>query len=340
MRRSGVVLLITLAFITAIIGIIGLQYKIINGGMQRLNKENMITQSNLIYANIQEEFIPNFIKQFVAPILDTTKGDANRTMVIHTFLSIFENGIPLNSFGLDFPNFDVLNIKISAASTKFNINNFKNVTGEDERAVFEQYFIENQIEDSTLFFNILDRVLETNKTRQDWEYLTADENYIFNSPFFKRGEIYDMDQFQQLLQFYVDESNDTKIFSLPWRDLVQFQSSDVEFCKMSPELRFMLFPDFHEQWMQEEEQRLNDAQNDTMLIPTSDCNQEDYNQTDNKDIQKRFDDFGITFSAHTKLDCELYIANDTVEYEYHFQIDLAGDKVNSTQLSRALEIKL
>ena len=341
-KKRGVILLISMGFIIAIFGLIGIQAATMSNGLERLNKETMITQSNLIYANMQEQFIPGFLNQFVAPIMSSTEGDANKSMVIHTFLSMFENGIPLNSLGIEFPNFDILILKISASSTKLNINNFKDIQTDEQRDIlrttFEQYFVENQIDDPTLFFNLVDRVLETNSSRDEWEYLANDESYSINSPFFRREHIYDMEHFQEILQIYVDETNNTRIYKLPWADLIQFEESTVEFCKMSPELRKIIFPYQHEIWLEEDILRVEESADSLTGFGIAECNQEDYNST--KEIQEVMDVFQLSFQKHSVVDCELYIANDTVEYEYHFKIDLDSDSKNSGKLIHPLAIKL
>jgi len=219
--KKGVVLLITVGFITAIMGVIAYQFTIIDRGLKRSTDETFYYQSALLLADINEKLLPTILKQVNAADLNgSTSKDTNETI-----------GMMISSYyNIPFPliNDEVIGtavITLKPAGTHFNINDFKNLDPLNEERNFFDYFTQD-LYDRPLLADLIDLALENNISRDpmEYEYLRQDDDLVLNSPFFRRGEIVDRDQFAQILDAYYARTKDKTIYKLPWDDFLDFTS--------------------------------------------------------------------------------------------------------------------
>ena len=230
-KRRGVVLLITIGFITAITALIGYQFSIVDNGLKRTSSEKFYYQSSLLLADIQQKLIPEVLKELKS--MDTNDSQ-NKDIIAQTISGYYNVPFPI----INDEKIGNAVITITPADTKFNINNLKKLSSE-KRVFFENFT--QDLEDPILITDMIDLVLETNDTiSSSYEYLKNENNLQLNSIFFRRGEIVNIEQFNTILDNYYTMTKDKKIYSLNWDEVFSFESynkkmvfSEIsyEFCK-------------------------------------------------------------------------------------------------------------
>lgn len=229
-QKKGVILLITVGFITAITALIAYQFSVTDKGLKRTAEEKFYYQSALILSDVNQKLIPELLKELKS--LDANNSDSKN--LIADYLSAY--------YDLPFPvvndeSLGTVVVTISPADTKFNINLLKNIKDEDRE--FFRFFIQ-ELEDRMLLIDLIDLALETNSSISTaYEYLKNDGSIEINSIFFRKGEIVDMEQFEVILNSYYKISKDKKVFELNWDKFIDFSSFDkvsfssisYEFCK-------------------------------------------------------------------------------------------------------------
>ena len=140
--KNGIALLITLLFIIAITVSIGLGFKYINEASKEVQKENFLYQSKVIVGDILTILKTS---QELSSIAKNSSADE-----LYTFLSQSES-TAFNANNLD------INIQITSARSKFNINNLMDSnktintrTTQALREYFAKYMINNSYTDILL----------------------------------------------------------------------------------------------------------------------------------------------------------------------------------------------
>jgi len=303
-QRKGVVLLITVGFITAIMALIAYQFSITDRGLKRTSKEKFYYQSSLILADIHEKLIPEMLKGLKS--LDTNDS-SNKETTAQALNSYFNVPFPI----INDEKIGSAVVTISPVDTKFNINRFK--TLKDEKRDFFRLFTQD-LEDNMLLIDLIDLALETNQSvTSAYEYLKNDDTLALNSIFFRRGEIVDMEQFGTILDSYYAMTKDKKAYELKWDDFLDFQSyGKTPFSHISYEFCRTVFSYKNIEWIERY------------------CSNEDailYSQEDmpfDSDDNATFNSYNITFENYNpviRVDIDISQNENSSHFRFFYDIE-------------------
>ncbi len=270
MRRRGVVLLITIGFITTIMAIIGYQFTIVDRGLKRAAQESFYYQSALLLNDVQKKLLPTVIKEVLQQC-----GTVSRKECLEGFMEMSYNlPTPL----LNDPMIGTVVITLHPPASGFDPNSFKTLPLEkrDFFARFAQELIDPQ-----LLMELIDLALDTNATvNSSYEYLKSDDDIPINGVFFRKGEIIDKEQFDVILDTYYARTLDKKVYSLAWDAFLDFRSSGhpLFYLMKEPYCR-ALFPDQPPEWVDtycKNEEELYYSQESVTGIDSNDLNRTAY----------------------------------------------------------------
>jgi hypothetical protein len=224
MRRKGVILLITVAFITAIMALIGYQFSLVDNGLKRTGKEAFDYQSALLLHDVQKILIPQML---VAVSGSDVNSSVVKEIIGDTLSAWYNIPTPLISD----PVIGSATVTLRPSASGFDINRFKTFPP-DQRGFFE--FFAQELADRNLLMDLIDLALETNASvNATYAYLVNDNDLPLNDPFFHRGLIADPAQFRIIQDAYFAKTKDKKIYTLPWENFLDFDSGG------SPNFSFM-----------------------------------------------------------------------------------------------------
>lgn len=296
--RKGVVLLITVGFITAVMALIAYQFAIIDRGLKRSTDETFYYQSALLLADINEKLLPSLLKGLDFSDNNDSNGsisNSNKESIGLVISGYYNIPFPLiNDEGIG-----TAVVTLKPSGTRFNINDFTAFDA-DHRGFFE-YFTRD-LDDHQLLMDLIDLALENNASNGSYNYLLQDADLPLNSVFFRKKEIVDRDQFTLILDAYFGKTKDKKVYTLPWDDFLDFRSAkpmnisflSYEYCKS-------LFYDKPQEWHE------HVCKNEEELI----FSPEELPDLANSDDNKTMHDHGITF--------DLYNPNILIDVAYSSQ---------------------
>jgi hypothetical protein len=189
--RKSIALLLTLIFITIVLGIVGS----IIGIYKKLSENNFakeMSQNSILIMNIKS-------------ILDNIINDINESKILY-------NTFPISNKDGSFRAI----IKIKPLLDKVDIN---------EYLIKEKYidrFLDNilefyQVNDPLFFKALIKDTIDTD----DIERVANSEIKLKNS-FFKNGKIYNYAHFKKILDYYVNITKDDSVYNIPWKNLIWF----------------------------------------------------------------------------------------------------------------------
>lgn len=315
MKRRGVVLLITVGFITVIMAVIGYQFTLVDRGLKRASQESFYYQSALLLHDVQKKLLPGVLDQILAEC-----GDISRAECLEGFLSMsYDIPTPL----INDPTVGTVVITLKPPATGFDPNRFKTLTTPEQREFFQVFTETQQLIDSQLLMDLIDLALETNATRDSYSFLQYDEDIPLNDIFFRKGEIVDREQFDVILDAYYARTLDKKVYHLDWDAFLDFRTGESPpvFALLKSEYCKSLFPDQPVEW-----------------IRTYCDNEEDifYTEEDTgfsqADINRTRDDFGISFVPDTsQVLVEVLFTREEHSARFRFMYDLGSKKALWTE---------
>jgi hypothetical protein len=266
MNRRGVVLLITIGFITAIMAIIGYQFTIVDRGLKRVSQESFYYQSALLLNDVQKKLLPTVVKE-----VRRQCGTMSREDCMTGFLEMSYNlPTPL----INDPQIGTVVITLKPPSSGFDPNSFKTIPS-DKRGFFTAFA--QELIDPQLLMELIDLALDTNDSvHSSYLYLKNDDDIPINDVFFRKGNIVDREQFDQILDAYYSRTLDKKVYALEWDDFLDFRTSGGPlFYLMKESYCRALFPDQPPEWLDtycKNESEIQYTQEDVTGIPADDLN--------------------------------------------------------------------
>lgn len=263
--RRGVILLITVGFITAIMAVIAYQFAIVDKGLKRSSEEGFYYQCALLLNDVQTKLLPSVMQEVVASCSGGKKADC-----LEGFLSMSYNlPTPL----INDPVIGTVVITLEPPVSGFDINRFKNLSpGQRE---FFRIFAQ-KLDDVTLLEELIDLTLETNTSNTSYEYLITDDDLPVNSIFFRHGEIVDREQFDVILKSYYAKTKDDKVYSLDWDAFLDYRTSGhPTFATLKEPYCRALFFEKDSQWLDtycKNEEEIFFSQDDVTGITQDDLN--------------------------------------------------------------------
>jgi hypothetical protein len=316
MNRRGVVLLITVGFITAIMAIIAYQFAIVDRGLKRASEETFYYQSALLLHDVQKKLLPTVLKEVLNQC-----GDLSKEECLEGFLSMSYNlPTPL----LNDPTIGTAVITLSPPAKGFDPNGFKTLAPDDR--VFFGVFTQELI-DPLLLMELVDLALDTNSSvNSSYEYLKTDNDIPINNIFFRKGDIVDREQFDVILDAYYARTLDKKVYSLPWDEFLDFrtQNEPPVFALIKPEYCRSLFPDQPIEW-----QRTYCENEDEILYTEADVTGIPY-----AELNATLATHNITFEPNTKtVLVDVDFTQDEHTAHFRFLYDLSANTVRWTEVT-------
>ncbi len=227
MRRRGIALLITIAFITAIAALIAVAGGILKQGFDSARHKGFLIQSNVMLSNIY-----TLLYQNTGDIKDADTLDILLNMPL--FFNTKQNGL---SAGITFASdADTVNINRLLSSNPPKADGLPVPLNGDYESYLDRLLSYYNVSDPFLLISLIADTLDTDTN----ERVTGSEIALEN-PDFTQGHIYNMHQFRRILAVYERETRDFSVEKIPWDKVIGFRNDAIDFNHITPEtLQFML----------------------------------------------------------------------------------------------------
>jgi len=217
--RKAIALLVTLAFVAAIISLVGISAALFNSAFTKVSQKQFIVQSDIFFRDIKT-------------ILKTNVGDINDSNELYFLLAL--------PFGIsDKENDIVVDIGFSSDSSKVNINKIVDAN----KTVVPAYA--QSLDGLMISYNVIDRaflsalILDT--IDSDKEERIFGSEIALEDRFFTNGSIADMAHFKKILDYYKKVREDPSVDKIPWDKIISFNNSEIDFNYVTSEaFSFML----------------------------------------------------------------------------------------------------
>lgn len=205
--RKAIALLITLAFVTAIISLVGISAALFNSAFTKVSQKQFIVQSDIFFRDIKT-------------ILKTNVGDINDSDELYFLIAL--------PFGISDKENDIaVDIHFVSDSTKVNINKMidanKTVAPVYSQALDSLMISYNVIDRAFLSALILDTIDSDREERIFGSEIALEER------FFTDGAIVDMAHFKKILDYYKKVREDPSVDNIPWEKIISFNNSEIDF---------------------------------------------------------------------------------------------------------------
>lgn len=207
MSRKAVALLITLAFVTAITGLIGIMAGIFENALFDVSKKKLIVQSNVLFKDIKQ-------------ILKDNVSDINGSEELDFLLSF-----PLEAS--DDENDVSVAATFSSGSSVVNINKMIDVNqtvNQDYVDSLNFAFVEYGVIDRPFFIDIILDSIDADKEERSFGSEIALEER-----FFRNGRIENYEHFQKIIDYYKAKREDISVEKIPWKEIIGFDNEKIDF---------------------------------------------------------------------------------------------------------------
>jgi len=217
--RKAIALLITLAFVTAIISLVGISAALFNSAFTKVSEKQFIVQSDIFFRDIKT-------------ILKTNVGDINDSDELYFLLAI--------PFGISDKENDIsVDITFASDSSKVNINKMVDAN----KTVIPAYA--QSLDSLMISYNVIDRAflsaLILDAMDSDKEERIFGSEIALEDRFFSNGSIVDMSHFKKILDHYKKVREDSSVDHIPWDKIISFNNSEIDFNYVTSEaFSFML----------------------------------------------------------------------------------------------------
>jgi len=309
LRRNGIALLITLAFVTAITALIALAGAVLQRGFSQASEKAFLVQSNVLLPEIYT-------------ILQQNSGDINDSTSLDIFLSLplffesKENGI-------------MFDISFRSDASKVNINQLllpQNTSRVPEtwESVPMNPAVEAYLEQILTVYNVSDTILLISMIADtidgDSAERAAGSEIALQNQDFMQGHIYNMQHFRQILDAYKRATLDLSVDAVPWERLIGFRNARIDFNHIEPEVLQAIDPTLDDGTVVEltTERTADFAQIGSLPLPPESI--------------KRLEDMNVTFFAPEVIGT-MNIISHAQKVSYTFAYDLSTQKVSEFAIS-------
>ncbi len=229
-KREGVALLITIAFIVAIMAIIGVSLGVVERSHKDVAHKKVLVQSDILLSNMLS-------------ILKSASGDINDSTMLDIFLMI---PFTFNSSAYD----TSVDVSFESSATKVNINWL--VPDVNQSRVRDRFapdplnpYVEEFLDRILTVYNVSDTILLLSMIADtiddDVSERVSGSEIVREKINFSHGKIYNMRHFQQILEIYKMKTLDFSVDKIPWQSLIGFTNGKIDFNYISPDvLRYIL----------------------------------------------------------------------------------------------------
>lgn len=134
----------------------------------------------------------------------------------------------------------VLKARLSSLYGRLNINNILTSDGKIDKAnidVWMRLFTLYPIADSDMFFKLLFDSIDKDSLERG-----IDTEVSLTQPDFKNGRIANSQQFNHILERYIQLTRDTTILAIPWDRYVGYDGDVIDFNALNPETLSLILP--------------------------------------------------------------------------------------------------
>ena len=285
--RKAIALLITLAFVTAIISLVGISAAIFNNAFHKVSQKQFVIQSDIFLRDIKN-------------ILKTNVGDVNDSTGLYYLLAL--------PFGITDKENDInIDITFSSDSSKVNINKIA-----DTNQTLGKIYLDS-LENAMIYYNVIDRAFLTalilDTIDKDKEERIFGSEIILEDRFFKNGPIEDMAHWKRIMDYYKKMREDPSVDKIPWEKIISFNNDKIDYNYASVDaLWFMLKNKTRES-----------------LVPPKTQKKELYNSFEdlrfNAEDQEILKKFGVVFfSPNVVCKANMQIGNQTGDISFSYNL--------------------
>ncbi|WP_304740034.1 hypothetical protein [Sulfuricurvum sp.] len=213
MRRSGIVLLMTLMLITLLMGIVALVLAQ-SGRLSRLG--------GTVYFQSTSQSIVNDLQQHLPILLLGVTGAEQLDLALRLPLQI-------ETRKRDF----ILKMKLSSPYTSLNVNTLLDKNGTIKTpnvAVFMRIFSHYPIESPDIFLNLLLDTIDIDTAERG-----VDTEISLTRPNAKNGSIANEREFNRIIERYLHLTQDRAVLSIPWGRYIGFDGDKMDFNALNAE---------------------------------------------------------------------------------------------------------
>ncbi len=218
--KKGVVLLVTMGFVVALIGLIAYLFSL---------SDRMFDKANQLQARDQSAVLFRDVKELLDSYVKDVKSDEN--------LSVFLLGSP--------PFYDSksglgLEVRVESLSDKININSIllKNKIDKNIKKYIENICETYNVLDPSFFISLILDTIDTDSRARE----ISSEISLKNTKY-SNGSISSKKQFETLLKYYANVAQDENIYKVPWERLIYFgglEKGMVDCNRISKEMVWVL----------------------------------------------------------------------------------------------------
>ncbi|MDR2342807.1 MAG: hypothetical protein LBD84_07210 [Campylobacteraceae bacterium] len=207
LKRNGIVLLTTVGLIIMLSLLILKSVDISKQYFDRSNEKGLYIQLN---------------KSFLDALMILQKS--SREIKDAQSLSVII-GLPI-VLGTDNSDMNIV-MNIDSAGGVININNLildNNNINEPLYNLLQSLLREYQVINANFFFSLLLDAIDKDKNERTYTSEAALKDYRFND-----GGINSKESFRYLLDYFVANGGDAKIYNIPWEDIIGFSGQNIDF---------------------------------------------------------------------------------------------------------------
>lgn len=220
MKRDGIVLMMTLILIALLMGIVALVLT---------QSEKLSRLGNNPFAQSSSLRIVNDLEQQLPALLSGINSAEELDLAMRLPLQ-------LESKKGDF----ILKAQLASPYGRLNINRLMEPDGkinETNLALLMRIFALHPIADADILIKLILDTIDTDTIERG-----IDTEITIMKPDFKNGTIANFDQFNRILERYVDLTRDTAILSIPWNRYIGFDGEKMDFNALNPEILSLVLP--------------------------------------------------------------------------------------------------
>lgn len=220
MKRDGIVLMMTLILIALLSGIVALVLTQ-SEKLSRLGNNPLFQNSALRIVNDLEQQLPSLI----SAINSAEELDVAMRLPLQ-----------LENKKGDF----VLKVQFASPYSRLNINRLMEPDGkinEANMALWIRIFTLHPIADADILIKLVFDTIDTDTIERG-----VDTEIGLIKPDFKNGAIANAEQFNRIVERYVELTRDTTILSIPWDRYIGFDGDKMDFNAVNPETLSLILP--------------------------------------------------------------------------------------------------
>lgn len=220
MKKSGIVLMMTLILITVMMGIVSLVL---------IQSEKLLRLGNTGFSQSSTLRIVNDLEQQLPSLLSSITGAEELDLAMRLPLQ-------LETKKGDF----ILKATLTSPYSRLNINRLMSSDGnvsEPHVALMMKIFTEHPIADPDILIKLIFDTIDINTVERATDTEIAD-----SSPDFKNGLIANEKQFNRILTRYIKITRDTAVLSIPWKNYIGYEGDKMDFNAVNTATLALILP--------------------------------------------------------------------------------------------------